>query len=159
MKLTHNIFVLSSLFAFSASGMAQVDEHKDHHPSTVVAPISTPAKTVANENSAAMVSMDKQMKRMQDMHVKMINAKSPNEHDATMKEQMKVMQEGMDMMNKMSSQDMSGMMMKEGMKMKDGMNMKNGMAENHQMMMKRMEMMQAMMQMMMDRLAPHPLKK
>ena len=84
------------------------------------------------------------MKAMQEMHDKMMGAKTPEERNALMAEHMKTMQNGMTMMNAMSSGGMSGM--------------KGDMAANHQMMEKRMEMMQAMMQMMMDRLPAEPVK-
>lgn len=82
-----------------------------------------------------MVRMDTQMKTMQAMHNKMINAKTPPERDKLMAEHMKTMQDGMAMMG-----DMKG---------RPGMT--GDMGAHHKMMAKRMEMMQMMMQMMMDR--------
>lgn len=156
MKLRHKLALSAALFAIGMPGMAQVDEHKGHHPETVAsAPISTPAvpaKAVASENTPGMASMDLQMKRMQEMHDKMMKAKTAKERQALMGEHMKIMQDGMSMMTKMSSQGMGGMDMKQGMPA-DGKNaVKDGMADHHKMCEKRMEMMQAMMQMMMDRL-------
>jgi hypothetical protein len=95
-----------------------------------------------------MAGMDTQMKAMQEMHDKMMAAKTPEERNALMAEHMKTMQDGLAMMNGMSSGGMGGM--------KCGM--KGDMAEHHQMMEKRMEMMQSMMQMMMDRLPVTPSK-
>lgn len=157
MKISPKLALFASLFANGTQGMAQVDEHKDHHPATTAtAPISTPAapaKVVASDNTPGLASMDLQTKRMHEMHDKMMNAKTPKERQALMGEHMKIMQDGMSMMTKMSSQGMSGMVMKQGMPA-DGKNaMKDGMADPHKMCERRMEMMQAMMQMMMDRLA------
>ena len=89
-----------------------------------------------------MARMDAQMKAMQEMHDKMMAAKTPEERNALMAEHMKTMQDGMTMMNGMSPGGMGGM--------------KGDMAAHHQTMEKRMEMMQATMQMMMDRLPAAP---
>ena len=88
--------------------------------------------------------MDSQMKAMQEMHDKMMGAKTPEERTALMADHMKTMQDGMTMMSGMSPGGMG--------------NMKGDMAGHHQMMEKRMEMMQATMQMMMDRLPAAPMK-
>lgn len=99
---------------------------------------TTPMGT-ASANSMAtpdqMARMDAQMKTMQAMHDKMINAKTPQERSKLMAEHMKAMQDGMAMMG-----DMKGMP-----------GMTGDMGANNMMMAKRMEMMQMMMQMMMDR--------
>ena len=109
-----------------------------------------------------MQKADLQMTSMQDIHTRLMNAKTPEERNALMAEQMKVMQDGMAMMNNMSK-DAKGMMsgMMPGMMMgnqgKDGnammSGMQGGMMQQHQMMDKRMDMMQMMMQMMMDRMS------
>lgn len=86
-----------------------------------------------------MSKSDAQIKMMQNMHKKMMGAKSPEERKALMVEHMKLMREGMAMMKAMGADGkpkMQGDMHKE-------MNM-------HQMMERRMEMMESMMQMMMD---------
>lgn len=166
MKLNHYIAVTTILAAFAIQATAAqqaADEHKDHHP--VVAAVGTPKPAPAANTSAKtgapgvdVTGMDTQMKRMREMHDKMMNAKTPNERSALMAEQMKVMQDGMNMMNKMPSQTMGGMKMKEGMPANAKDTIKDGMAEHHQMMEKRMEMMQSMMQMMMDRMSDSSLK-
>ena len=84
--------------------------------------------------------MDAQMKTMDDMHQRMMNAKTPQERNKLMAEHMKAMQAGMAMMGDMK--DMSGMT--------------GDMEARHQMMTKRMEMMQTMMKMMMDRMQAVP---
>lgn len=159
MKLNHYLATAAILLAFAAPGMSaqKADEHKDHHPAPAVAPKPTPAvaatKVTTQKSSIKMADMDSQMERMRAMHEKMTNAKSAMERNALMAEHMKVMQDGMNMMSKMSSQGMGGMKMKDAMP-KDGKgDMKDGMAEHHQMMEKRMEMMQQMMQMMLDRMS------
>ena len=120
---------------------ATTAEHDTHHPSGAAsAPI---AKTMPSKSKLAMAGMDSQMKTMQEMHNKMMAAKTPEERNALMAEHMKTMQDGMAMMSGMSPAGMGGMG-----------GMKGDMAGHHQMMGKRMEMMQTMMQMMMDRLPP-----
>ena len=141
-----NSFVVASLIAVSSSVvMAQAkDEHAGHHPepaspaATATPKANMPSSQVSQD---MMKKMDEQMKAMQEIHQKMINAKTPEERSAIMAENMKAMQSGMSMMR------VAGMM---GMPMKDGMPMMEGMHMQHQMMQKRMEMMTNMMQMMMD---------
>jgi hypothetical protein len=89
-----------------------------------------------------MARMDAQMKTMGAMHDKMMAAKTPEERNALMAEHVKIMREGMSMMNGMSPGGMGGM--------------KGDMAARHQMMEQRMNMMQSIMQMMMDRLPAAP---
>ncbi|MES1978437.1 MAG: hypothetical protein V4451_10410 [Pseudomonadota bacterium] len=84
-----------------------------------------------------MAKMDAQMKSMQGMHEKMMNAKTPEERSKLMAEHMKTMRDGMAMMDGMSGASMGDM---KGM----------------QMMEKRMDMMQGMMKMMMDRMPVSP---
>jgi hypothetical protein len=91
-----------------------------------------------------MARMDAQMKTMQGMHEKMMNAKTPEERSKLMAEHMKTMQDGMAMMDGMSGAGMGGMKGMAGMT--------GDMGARQQMMEKRMDMMQAMMKMMMDRM-------
>ena len=104
-------------------------------------------------NADQMVAMDSKMKAMREMHEKIVNAKTPEERNALMAEQMKTMQDGMAMMNKMGSSGMGGMGGVQGSKPTPG-----DMNDRQQMMEKRMDMMQSMMQMMMDRLPAAPAK-
>lgn len=164
MKLNYCLSTATILLAFAAPGMAaqQSDEHKDHHPAPAAA-TPKPAPIVANSVKAGtagdqMAGMDSQMKSMREMHDKMMKAKTPKERSALMADHMKVMQDGMNMMSKMSSQGMAGMDMKQGVPADGKKPTMEGMAEHHKMMEKRMEMMQAMMQMMMDRLSDPPVK-
>jgi hypothetical protein len=109
----------------------------------------------ASANSMAtpdqMARMDAQMKTMQGMHEKMMNAKTPAERSKLMAEHRKTMQDGMEMMGEMGSGAMGGMQGKGPMA--------GDMATRQQMMEKRMEMMQTMMKMMMDQMPPAPGKQ
>ena len=91
----------------------------------------------------AMAKMDQHMKAMREMHDKMTRAQTPEERKAMMTDHMKLMGEGMAMMQGMP---------------KGSEPMTAHMGRRHEMMEKRMEMMMSMMQMMMDRLADVPAK-
>lgn len=131
--------ILSLAFALAAATTtpfgiaADAADHNAHHPDTAPAKVS-PQKT-PTAPAAQMGKMDAQIKAMGDMHEKMMNAKTPEEHNALMADHMKTMQDGMAMMNGMMGGGSSG---KQTMP--------------PQMMQKKMEMMQSMMQMMMDRM-------
>lgn len=103
---------------------------------------STPSMAASDQ----MARMDAQMKTMQGMHEKMMNAKSAEERNKLMAEHMKTMQDGMAMMDRMSGAGMGGMKGMPGMA--------GDLEARQQMMEKRLEMMQAMMKMMMDRMPP-----
>jgi hypothetical protein len=102
------------------------DAHAAHHPD-------------------AMSAMEPRMKAMQDMHLKMANAKTPAEREALMAEHMKAMQGGMAMMQEM-----------RGMGAMGSKGMPAGMGERDQMMADHMATMQMMMNMMADRMPPAP---
>ncbi len=148
----HTARPLAVLTFMAAASLANVawatshDEHKDHHPAAAVA---TPATAAAPTPAAGMANMPghtAQMKAMQDMHAKMMSAKTPEERQALMGEHMKLMQGGMVMMGRMgSSANQQGM--------------QADMAARQGSMEQRMDMMQSMMQMMMDRLPPAPAPK
>jgi hypothetical protein len=106
------------------------------------------ASATSQATPEPMGKMDAQMKSMQVMHDKMMAAKTPEERNKLMAGHMKVMQDGMSMMEGTSGSGMGGM--------KDKPGMTGSMGEHHQLMEKRMEMMQAMMKMMMDRLPATP---
>jgi hypothetical protein len=112
-----------------------------------------------------MATMEPRMKAMQEMHQKMMNAKTPAERQALMADHMKAMQGGMAMMKEMHGMHgmgaaggkapMPGMGGMGGMGgMADGKGMPADMAARHQMMADHMAMMQMMMDMMMDRMPP-----
>ena len=112
-------------------------EHASHHPDG-----GTPA---------SMAAMQDQMKAMQEMHDKMMNAKTPEERQALMAAHMKAMQGGMQMMK-----GMGGMgPMKGAACMSDPKGPPADMAKCQQMLEQRMDMMQMMMEMMMQRM-PNP---
>ena len=118
-----------------------------------------PQSTVADTSAAAPMSpMEPRMKAMQEMHQKMMNAKTPEERNALMADHMKAMQGGMSMMKGMGAMDGKGSM--EGMgAMADGKGMPADMAKHHKMMEQRMTTMQMMMEMMMDRMPPASMKQ
>ncbi|MDS0806292.1 hypothetical protein [Burkholderia cenocepacia] len=107
-----------------APGAADSAAHTSHHAD----------KVTPGSKSKSQREMDEQMQRMRDIHERMMGAKTPQERAALMDEQMKVMQNGMSMMN-MMGMDRSRMPM----------------SSRHDEMEKRMDMMQMMMQAMMDR--------
>jgi hypothetical protein len=130
-----SILALALAAAFSTGALAQSDkEHAAHHPEGASAP---GASAAADAGAAAPAQMDMQMKSMQQMHEKMMAAKTPEARQARqalMSEHMKSMHGGMAMMRQMKtpSDKGAGPMTPE-------------------MMSKRMDMMEMMMQMMMDR--------
>jgi hypothetical protein len=115
------------------SGAKQADEHAGHHPADAP-PQVEPAK------------LDHQLKAMQDMHQKMMAAKTPAERAALMKDHMKAMQDGMAMMGQMGGMPMQG----------GGKSSMPGGPSMHKDMKQRMDMMEMMMQMMVDREAARP---
>ncbi len=123
--------------------------------STLIACNTAPAMPMshaASNDMAApdhMAKMDAQMKNMQGMHEKVLNAKTPEERSKLMAEHMKSMRDGMALMDGMSGSGMDGM---------KGMQMGGDMGAQHQMMGKRMDMMQGMMKMMMDQMPAAPAK-
>ncbi|MBX9848681.1 MAG: hypothetical protein K2X64_05260 [Rhodocyclaceae bacterium] len=131
------LFAVASMATFPSLA-ADAQDHKAHHPEATA---STPAKKSTAEKPAASSvetkqRMQMQMKHMQEMHDKMMNAKTPEERKALMDEHMKTMQSSMSVMKEMGGQkgkmgDQSGMQM-------------------------RMDMMEMMMQMMMDRMSAMP---
>ncbi|HWI10278.1 MAG TPA: hypothetical protein VNU48_03025, partial [Burkholderiaceae bacterium] len=128
-----SVFVLAFAAAISTSVLAQSDkDHAAHHPGGASAPA---AKSTPKAAPAAPAQMDMQMKSMQEMHEKMMAAKTPEERQALMTEHMKSMQGGMAMMGQMKAPDPKG----------------GGKSMSPEMMGRRMDMMEMMMQMMMDR--------
>jgi len=130
-----------AIAALSASAQTTTD-HAVHHP----------AQGASSPWSAAerMAGMDAHMKAMQAMHDKMAATRSPEERQALMAENMKLMQDGMTLMGGMGP----GMGMGMGKPGTPGGAMTPQMRQ--QMMEKRMDMMQSMMQMMMDRMQATP---
>ncbi len=141
MKFAH---LLSLALAISAMGApvwaVDANPHQEHHP-------AGNASAPAAKAMPGKARMESQMKAMLEMHDKMMAAKTPAERDALTPEHMKTMQDGMTMMNGMSSGGMGGTGGTKG-----------DMATRHQTMEARVEMMQATMQMMLDRLPAAPAK-
>ena len=119
--------------------------------STLIACNTAPAMQMGAAPDSRMASqenmagMDAQMKTMHEMHIKMMNARTPAERQALMADHMKAMQGGMGMMKGMPG--MAGMA-----GMGDPKSMSPEMAQHHKMMMKHMEMMKMMMDMMAQRM-------
>jgi len=116
-------------------GAPKADEHAGHHPAG------------ATEQQVEAAKVDKQMEAMQDMHQKMMAAKTPAERAALMKDHMKAMRDGMAMMGRMRD-----------MPMQDGgkSSRPGGPSMHEDMMQRRMDMMEMMMLMMMDREVARP---
>jgi hypothetical protein len=172
MKVVRSLIAVSLIACLSTLSLAaQPDpqDHEAHHPAGAAsapkskAPTAKPPATKASapKPSAAVKQnierMDKQMSMMGEMHQKMMNAKSADERSALMGEHMKVMQDGMSMMDMMKGSGKAGAgmggggMSGQGMgSAQDGKSMPGNMEDRQQMMEKRMDMMQMMMQMMMD---------
>jgi len=130
---------LAVLAALSSGALAQTaasdQDHAAHHPPGASAPVSAtkaPAKPAAKASAPSTARVNSAMKSMQEMHDKMMAAKTPEERQALMADHMKAMQGGMGMMGQMKGDQ-------------------GGMSMSPEMMGKRMDMMEMMMQMMMDR--------
>jgi hypothetical protein len=135
------VLAVAAVLATGARAQSEKD-HAVHHPEGASAPAAAAARAPANstpkaalKSAAAPAQMDVQMKSMQEMHGKMMAAKTPEERQALMADHMKAMQGGMAMTGQMKTPDAKG----------------GGMSMSPEMMGKRMDMMEMMMQMMMDR--------
>src|SRR5512146_168528 len=105
------------------------EDHAAHHPQEAGAAAPSPER------------VDMHMKTMQDMHQKMMAAKTPEERQALMAEHMKAMEGGMTMMCEMGARGGMGM---------------QGSAGSKDMMKRCMSMKDTTMQMMMDRESGRP---
>jgi hypothetical protein len=148
---TISIFSAVAATTMAMSTWAASDaQHDSHHPAATAtvqvaqASAATPGMGMGKGGMTAMPGQTDQMKAMQAMHDKMMAAKTPEERNALMAEQMKVMHDGMGMMGRMGPGAM-------GAKPGD-------MAARQGMMEQRMDMMQSMMQMMIDRMPAAPAK-
>ena len=144
MKVVRPLSLALALFAAGApSWAAQHDQHKAHHPAGSAA--AAASKSMPGKTTPEMARMANHMKAMQEMHDRMMAAKTPEERNTLMGEHMKTMQEGMGMMK-----GMGGM---AGAKSPPA-----DMPQRQAMMEQRMDMMQTMMEMMVDRLPQTPAK-
>ena len=137
MKLaTSYLIALAAAITGAAAWSATTAEHDPRQPAAVAS--APTAQSMPNRSKFTTAAMDSQMKSMQEMHNKMMAARTPEERNALMAEHTQTMQDGMAMMNGMSSGGVAGMP-----KDRD---------TRYQMMEKHLEMMNAMVKMMMDRL-------
>ena len=136
MKLAHSLSLALAISTIGAPAWsADADSHQAHHPAGT-------ASAPAGKAMPGKARMDSQMKAMNEMHDRMLAAKSPQERDALAAEHLKLMQNSMAMINSMSpgATDIQ----------------KGDMVGRHQTMESRMELMRGTMQMMMDRLLAVP---
>ncbi len=144
MNLVRPLSMALALVAVGApSWAAQHDQAKPHHPAGSAS--AAGAKSMPGKAMPEMAPMAHQMKAMQQMHDKMMAAKTPEERNALMADHMKAMQDGMAMMK-----GMGGMTGPKGPR--------TDMSQRQAMMEQRMDMMQTMMEMMADRLPQAPAK-
>ena len=131
-------FAVAAVLSTGAHAQS-AEDHAAHHPAGAASAV------VPSSKAPTPAQVDMQTKAMQEMHEKMMAAKTPEERQALMSEHMKAMQDGMAMMGRMHGGG--------------GAASGAGMSMNPQMMGKRMDMMESMMQMMMDREAASPAGK
>ena len=157
MTYARTISILTAVAAttMATSVWAASDKaHDSHHPAATAAmqvaqaTPAAPGMGMGMGASAAMPGQADQMKAMQVMHDKMLAAKTPEERNALMAEQMSLMQNSMGMMGRMGRMGQGAMAGKPG-----------DMAARQGMMEQRMDMMHSTMQLMMDRMAPAPASK
>ncbi|NMM36415.1 MAG: hypothetical protein HHJ09_02735 [Glaciimonas sp.] len=98
----------SVLFTLLAGTAAANEEHHPADAKPVVTSMSEPAKQSAQLDTQ-MQQMNQMMKKMQDMHGKMMSAKTTKECQNLMGEHMKMMQDGMAMMQNMGGKSTSMM--------------------------------------------------
>ncbi|WP_066710684.1 hypothetical protein [Curvibacter delicatus] len=164
------VSLMACLATLSLAAQPDSQDHEAHHPADAASapkkskapaakpPVTKPSASKPSAGTKQKVDqMDKQMTVMSEMHQKMMGAKTPEERSALMGEHMKVMQDGMSMMNMMKVSGMAGAGMGGGGMGGSGMggsqdnkSMPGNMEDRQQMTEKRMDMMQMMMQMMMD---------
>ena len=148
---------IRTLIALSAATLATACASPD---AMKAAPTSPGMSGTASP--APMAKMEPRMKAMEEMHQKMMGAKTPAERQALMADHMKAMQGGMAMMKEMHGgmQGMGGSGGMQGMTgMGDGKGTPADMAKRHQMMTDHMATMQMMMDMMADRMPGAPAAK
>lgn len=129
--------------AFSADAKPATPVHDHSHAQTA----TTATQKNASQRNA---DMDAQIAHMRALHERLSSAKTPEERQALMAEQAKVMQESMALMHSTMPM-MQGRGAMHGKMPMNQVDMAEHMRMCHDMMGQRMEMMQEMMQMMMDR--------
>ena len=150
-----SIAALTTATLATSAWAADDGQHDSHHPAATGAVQFAQAApgnpAMGMGGMATAPGYADQMKAMQQMHEKMLAAKTPAERNALMAEQMKLMQNGMNMMGGMGGMGGMGAGAAPG-KPAD-------MAARQARMEQRMDMMQSMMQMMMDRMQSVPAAK
>ncbi len=134
--------------AFSASPQQGGPEHDHSHGQAPAATPQKPQKNQSPQSAQRSAAVDAQIAHMRALHERLSRAKTPQERQALMAEQTKVMQESMTVMRDMHSMHGQG-----GMQMGMGQgDMSEHMGMHRDMMAQHMELMQEMMQMMVDRM-------
>jgi hypothetical protein len=159
-----SIAALTTATLAMSAGAASDELNDSHHPAATgaiqIAQAATGSPGMGMGGTGGMGAMATapghadQMKAMQQMHEKMLAAKTPAERNALMAEHMTLMQNGMNMMGGIGG--MAGM---GGMGASAAPGKPADMAARQGMMEQRMDMMQSMMQMMMDRMQSVPVTK
>lgn len=144
-----NKIALTTAALLVAAGLAAAQtkepDHQAHHPEGAAsAPAVKPPATAATAGPTKPADMRARMSAMQDLHQKMMAAKTPGERQALMGEHMKAMQGGMGMMKEMAGGGAAGMPADPKARMEA--------------MEQRMDMMQMMMEMMMGRMPAAPVR-
>ncbi|TKR53510.1 hypothetical protein D7I39_20345 [Allopusillimonas ginsengisoli] len=164
-----SIAILTSAALATSAWASTGDQHDGHHATLDTA--TQVGQAQSEVTGATAPDYAGQMKDMQQMHSKMISAKTSDEHNALMAEHMKLMQGGMNMMGSMDHANMMDGGMGGGMGGSMGGSMGGGMgadaatdkpadiAARQGLMEQRMDMMLSMMQMMIDRMQTVPATK
>lgn len=156
-----SITALTTATLATSAWAATDDQHFTHHPAATgavqIAQAAPGNPAMGMGGVTAAPGYADQMKAMQQMHERMLAAKTPAERNALMAEQMKLMQNGMNMMGGMGGGMGTGM--GAGMGAGAAPGKPADMAARQGMMEQRMDMMQSMMQMMMDRMQSVPVTK
>ncbi|KAF7962995.1 hypothetical protein AWV80_15045 [Cupriavidus sp. UYMU48A] len=137
--------------ALSAGPQTGDPEHDHSHGQASAATPQKPKKAAQSpQKEDRNAAVDAQIAHLRALHERLSRAKTPDERQALMAEQVKVMQESMAMMRSMhAGQDQGDMGSGMGMGQR-GMPEHIGMG--HDMMVQHMELMQEMMQTMVDRM-------
>ena len=153
-----SVAALTTVALAASAGAANDGQQDSHQPAATgaiqIAQAAPGTPAMGMGGMATAPGYADQMKAMQQMHDKMLAAKTPAERNALMAEQMKLMQNGMNMMVGMGG--MGGM---GGKGAGAATGTPSDMATRQGMMEQRMDMMQSMMQMMMDRMQSVPATK
>ncbi len=155
-RLAPIVIALSALawtpLVFSAGPQQGGPEHDHSHGQAPAATSQKPQKPQSPQNAQRDAAVDAQIAHLRALHERVSRAKTPEERQALMAEQAKVMQESMTMMRTMHAAQAQGGM-KDGMQGGMGMghgDMSDHMGMHHDMMVQHMELMQEMMQTMVD---------